>query len=89
MCQQRFEKFCARDFSIDKAPWSDRPIEVDSDQIETLIEKNQCSTIREIANILKIFKSIKILVKMKNVFFILQKKETDILANPIFRTREF
>ena len=29
------------------------PVEVDSDQIETLIERNQCYTTQEIANILK------------------------------------
>ena len=67
-------KFCAGDFSLDHAPWSGRPVEIDSDQIETLIENSQCSTIQEIADILKISKSIKLLVKMKNVPFILQKK---------------
>ena len=39
------------------APWSGRLVEVDSDQIETLIENNQCYTTREIADILKISKS--------------------------------
>ena len=34
-----------------------RPVEVDSDQIKTLIENNQRYTMREIANILKISKS--------------------------------
>ena len=34
-----------------------RPVEVDSDQIETLIESNECYTMGEIANILKISKS--------------------------------
>ena len=53
---------------------SGRPVEVDSDQIETLIENNQCSTMREITNILKIFKPTKLLVKMKNASFILWKK---------------
>ena len=51
-----------------------RPVEVDSDQIKTLIVNNQCYTTWEIADILKISKSIKFLVKMKNVFFILQPK---------------
>ena len=36
MCQKWFAKFCARDFSLDYAPWSGRPVEVASDQIETL-----------------------------------------------------
>ena len=34
----------AGDFLLDDAPWSGRPVEVDSDQIETLIENNKCST---------------------------------------------
>ena len=40
-CQKWFAKFCAGDFSLDDAPWSGRPVEVDSDQIETLIENHQ------------------------------------------------
>ena len=35
MCQ----KFHARDFSLDDAPWLDRPVEVDSNQIEALMRK--------------------------------------------------
>ena len=35
-CQKWFMKFHAGDFSLDDAPWSGRPVEVDSDQIETL-----------------------------------------------------
>ena len=42
-CQQWFAKFHAGDFSLDNAPWLGRPVEVDSNQIETLIENNQCS----------------------------------------------
>ena len=52
-----FTKFHAGDFSLDNAPWPDRSVEVDSDQIETLIENNQCYTMWEIADILKISKS--------------------------------
>ena len=40
-CQKWFVKFQAGDFSLDNAPWLGRPVEVDSDQIETLIENNQ------------------------------------------------
>ena len=65
MFQKLFVKFRAGDFSRDDAPWSGRPVEVDSDQIETLIEKNQHFIMWEIADILKISKSIKLLVKMK------------------------
>ena len=42
MCQKWFAKFHAGDFSLDDAPWSGRAVEVDSDQIKTLIENNQC-----------------------------------------------
>ena len=53
-CQKWFAKFCAGDFSLDDAPRSGRPVEADSDQIETVIENNQCYTMRETADILKI-----------------------------------
>ena len=56
-CQKWFAKFRAGDFSLDDAPRSRRPVEVDSDQIETFIENNQHYTTREIADILKISKS--------------------------------
>ena len=55
-CQKWFAKFRAGDFLLDDAPRSGRPVEVDSDQMETLIENNQRYT-REIADILKISKS--------------------------------
>ena len=77
------EKFRARDFLLDGAPRSGRPVEVDSDQIETLIENNQCDTMQEIANILKISEAIKLLIKMKNMSFILWKKLNDSLADTI------
>ena len=48
---------CAGGFLLDTAPWSGRPVEVDSDQIKTLIENNQRYTTRERADILKISKS--------------------------------
>ena len=56
-CQKWFAKFRAGDFSLDVAPRSGRPVEGDSDKIETLIENNQCYTTREITDILKISKS--------------------------------
>lgn len=49
-------KFHAGYFSKDDAPWLGRPAGIDSGQIKTLIENNQCSTTWEIANILKISK---------------------------------
>ena len=43
---------------MDDAPPPCGSVEVDSDQIEMLTEKDQCYTTREIVNILKIPKSI-------------------------------
>ena len=57
MCQKLFAKVCAGDFSLDDAPRQGRPVEVDSDQIKTLTENNQCSAMWEMADILKISKS--------------------------------
>ena len=71
ICQKWFVKFHAGDFSLDDdAPRSGGPVEVGSNQIETLTENNQHFTTQEIASILKISKSIKLLVKMKNAYFI-------------------
>ena len=39
-CQKWLAKFHAGDFSLNNAPQSDRPVEVDSNQIETLIDNN-------------------------------------------------
>ena len=57
MCQKWFAKFHGGDLSLDDAPQTGRPVDVNSDQIETLIENNQVYTIWEIADILKISKS--------------------------------
>ena len=46
-------------FLLDDASWSGRPVEVDSNQIKTLIENNQCYTTQGIGDILKVSKSIK------------------------------
>ena len=57
-CPKWFVKFHTGDFSLDDAPrLGGRPVEVDSDQIETLIENNQRYTMQEIADILKVSKS--------------------------------
>ena len=56
MCQKWFVKFHTGDFSLDNAPQFGRPFEVDSDQIETLIESNRYYSTWEIASILKISK---------------------------------
>ena len=81
-CQKWFAKFRAGDFWLDDALQLDRSAEVDNDQIETFIENNQCSTMWEIADILKISKSIKLLVEMKNVSFILRKKPYRLFGQP-------
>ena len=70
MDQKWFVKGHTGDFLLHDALWSGRPVEVDSDQIETLIENSQCYTMQEIAKILKVSKSIQLLMKMKNVSFI-------------------
>ena len=80
MRQKWFVKFHAGDFSLDHVPLSGGPVEVDGDQIKTLIENNKHYTRREIANVLKIFTSMKLLVKMKNVSFTLQKKLNGIVG---------
>ena len=72
MCQKWFAKFSAGAFSMDNVPWLDRPVEVDSNQIKTLTD-NQCYTTWEIANILKISNSVKLLMRMKNVFYFMEK----------------
>ena len=56
-CQKCFAKFRAGDFSLDDAPQSGGPVEVDNHQIETLTENNQHYTTWEVANILRISKS--------------------------------
>ena len=81
-CQKWFAKYRAGDFSLDDAPWSGGPVEVHSDQIGTLIENSQHYTTREIANILKISKSIKLLVRMKNVPFSSWKKLNILFGQP-------
>ena len=80
MCQKWFVKFHGGDFWLHSAPWLGRPVEVDSDEIKTLTENNQHSTMQEIANILKISKSIKLLVKMKKMSFSLWKKLNKIFG---------
>ena len=57
MCQKWFVKFHAWDFSLGDAPQLGRPVEVDRDQMEKLIENNQHYTTWEIGDILKTSKS--------------------------------
>ena len=39
-CQKWFVRFCAGDFSLDDGPRLGRPVEVDSNQIDTLTGNN-------------------------------------------------
>ena len=76
---------CFVSFMLEISRWTmlhRRPVEVDSDQIKTLIEINQCYTTRVIANILKISKSITLVVKMKNVPFILWEIPRGLPSQP-------
>ena len=70
-CQTWFANLHAEGSLLDDAPQSRRPVAVNSDPIKRLIENNQRYNVWEIADIFKISKSIKLLVKMKNVAFIL------------------
>ena len=78
-----FVKFHAGCFALDDVPQLGGPVEVDGDQIETLIESNQHYTTWEIADILRISTSIKLLVKMKNVSFIFCKKLNGLFGHPV------
>ena len=66
----------AGDFSLGDAPRVGSPAEVESDQIKTLIESNQRYTMQEIPDILKIMKTIKLIVKMKMCLFFYRKKKS-------------
>ena len=52
-CQKWFVKFHAGDFLLDNVLWSGRLVEIDSSQIETLSEQNDCYTKQETDDILK------------------------------------
>ena len=73
MCQNGLETFV-----LEISHWmmlhgqSGRPVEVDSDQMETLIETNQCYTMWELAYIFKISKSI-VICEMKNMSYFREK----------------
>ena len=69
-------------FMLETSAWTMIHGQVDSDQIETLIENYQCYTTWEIADILKTAKSIKLLMKMKNVSFIVWKKPYRLFGQP-------
>ena len=70
---------------LNDALWLGRPIEVDSDQVKILIENNQHFTTWKIADILKISLSIKFVVKMKTVSFMVfygKKNLNELFGQP-------
>ena len=81
-CVKSHLKFCSGGFLLDNVPRSGRPVELDTDQITTLNENNQCYTTWEMANILKIPKSIKLLVKIKKYVFYFMQKNTWMIFWP-------
>lgn len=56
-CQKWFAKFNIGEFLLIDAPKSTKPLEVDSGQIKTLLQNNQCCMTRNTINIMKTFKS--------------------------------
>ena len=68
-CQKWFAKVCAGDFSLDDAPRSGRPAEVDSDPIETLIENSKHYTTQVITDILKMSTSSKVIGENEKCVF--------------------
>ena len=84
MCQKYFVESHDGDFSPDSAPRSGRPVEVDSDRIETFIKNNQCCTRQEIVDTFKISKSIKLFLKIKNICLLFYGK-----IKQIFRPTQY
>ena len=80
MCQKWFVKFCAGDFSLDDASQLGRPVEVDSNQIETLRTINVITYGREPTYSKS--KSIQLLVEMENVSSTLWKNLNRPLGQP-------
>lgn len=56
-CQKWFAKFRSGDFSLEDTSRVGRPVEIDTDEIKTLIRSNQRYTTREIADIVNVSKS--------------------------------
>ena len=89
MCEKWFAKYRAGDVLLDDAPWLGRPVEVDGNQIETLLENNQHWTAWERANMLRISKSIKLLVKIKNMLLFYGKKYMICFGQPSMKSFYF
>ena len=79
-CQKWFVAFHAGDFSLSDAPQLGRPVEVDSNQIKTLIENNQHYTTWEVAEYSK-YPNHKVIGESEK-FFILQKILNGLFGQP-------
>ena len=82
MCQKWSVNFCARDFLLDHASWLGRPVDINSNQIKTLIENKQCYTTWEIADKLKISIN-KVIGQNEQCVFYFTDKTKWTLANPV------
>ena len=79
MCQKWFVKLHAGDFQLDGAPHLGRPVEVDSDQIDTLIENNQHYAMQVSQNI----QSNKVIGENEKCVLFYGKNYMNFLANLI------
>ena len=76
-------KFRTGDFSLDNVPRLGKPVEVDSDQIKTLIETNRPYTMWKIADILKNIQINKVIGdNEKCVFYFTEKKTYGLFGQP-------
>ena len=84
-CQKGVVKFYAGDFWLDDAPWSGRQIEIDSGQIQALIEDNQWMLYHMgDSQYVKNIQINKVIGENEEcVFCSRDKNHTDLLANPI------
>ncbi|KAL1139196.1 hypothetical protein AAG570_009255 [Ranatra chinensis] len=57
VCQKWFSRFRSGNFSVQDAPRSGRPTEINSDEVKEMVDTNPRYTTRQIADILKISKS--------------------------------
>ena len=76
-----FAEFRAGDSLLDDAPRLDRPVEVDSDQIQTLTENNQHYTMWEVADILKNYLN-KVIGENEKCVLFCRKKTHKTLGQP-------
>ena len=81
-CPKWFARFHAGDILLDNDPQSGRPVEVDSNQIETLIGNNQHYTMAGDSQHPQNIQINTVIGEMKNMSFILQKKLSGPFGQP-------